>query len=404
MPPAPAQQQQQQYGAQNVPQNGPPSTSQVMEVPGTKPPGRLPAAPPLVAAPPEKKPVPGFFSKNSGAFKSLAKLIILAALGTGAYVGYSAYERRQPYEWSGSVEMQVVSVGSRVGGRVSKVLVREGQQVKPGDVLVVLEPGELAGKRNIAQADVEAAQAAADKLANGARAEEIAQGIAKLNVQRAMLAQWQGHTEHMTTEFKRTDNLFTQKAASAFERDTAFGEVKAGRGQVAIAEAGVREQEAALRLLTSGTRPEEFRAARAQLEVAKAKLALADAELEELNIRAPSKARVEAITVRPGDILRPDARAMSLLENGQLYVRIYVPETRLAKLAVGQEVPLSVDSFPKRTFRGRVEYINGIGEFTPRRLITTEERADEVFAARIALLEGESELKAGMAAFIHIAK
>lgn len=382
-----------------------------MEVPGgtqgnTRPPMRLPAhtSPMIAEAPEAAKPKPGFFARNKELLGKVAKLVVLAAVGGGAYVGYASYERRQPYEWSGSVEMQVVSVGSRVGGRVQKVLVREGQQVKPGDVLVILEPGELAGKRAIAQADVDAAQAAADKLSNGARAEEVAQGIARLNVSRATLNQWVGHTEHMTNEFKRTDNLFTQKAASAFERDTAFGEVKSGRGNIAIAAAAVREQEAALKLLTSGTRPEEFRAARAQLEVAKAKLALADAELEELNIRAPAKSRVEAITIRPGDILRPDAKALSLLENGQLYVRIYVPETRLAKLAVGQEVPLSVDSFPKRTFRGRVEHINGIGEFTPRRLITTEERADEVFAARIALLEGESELKAGMAAFIHVPK
>jgi multidrug resistance efflux pump len=361
-------------------------------------------APAPAPAPEAEKPKPGFWARNKAFFARAAKLCVLAAVGGGAYVAYASYERRQPYEWSGSVEMQVVSVGSRVGGRVQKVLVREGQQVKPGDILVVLEAGELGGKRAIAQADVDAAQAAADKLSNGARAEEVAQGIARLNVSRATLNQWVGHTEHMSGELKRTENLFNQKAASAFERDSALGEVKSGRGNIAIAAAAVREQEAALKLLTSGTRPEEFRAARAQLEVAKAKLALADAELEELNIRAPAKSRVEAITVRPGDILRPDAKAMSLLENGQLYVRIYVPETRLAKLAVGQEVPLSVDSFPKRTFRGRVEHINGIGEFTPRRLITTEERADEVFAARIALLEGESELKAGMAAFIHVPK
>src|SRR5262249_8377824 len=119
---------------------------------------------------------------------------------------------------------------------------------------------------------------------------------------------------------------------------------------------------------------------------------------------APSRARVEAIAVRPGDLLRADARAVTLLESTELYVRIYVPEPRLGNIHIGQEVPVSVDSFPNRTFRGRVEHINEVGEFTPRRLVTTEERADEVFAARIALLEGDSELKAGMAAFIHVKK
>jgi HlyD family secretion protein len=146
------------------------------------------------------------------------------------------------------------------------------------------------------------------------------------------------------------------------------------------------------------------RGARALVAIAKAKLAAVDGQLEELNIRAPKDARIEAIAVRPGDILRPDARAVTILEAGELYVRIYVPEPHLGRIKIGQQVPVSVDSFPKRRFNGRVEHINEVGEFTPRRLITTEERADEVFAARIALLEGEAELKAGMTAFIHVPK
>jgi multidrug resistance efflux pump len=179
---------------------------------------------------------------------------------------------------------------------------------------------------------------------------------------------------------------------------------RAAAASVGQAGARAREEEAALRLLTSGTRAEDLRAARAHLEVTLARLALANGQLEELNIRAPSRGRIEAIPVRPGDILRADVHAVSLLENGQLYVRIYVPEPKLGNIRVGQEVPVSVDSFPNRTFRGRIDHINEVGEFTPRRLITTEERADEVFAARVALLEGDAELKAGMAAFIHVKK
>ena len=73
--------------------------------------------------------------------------------------------------------------------------------------------------------------------------------------------------------------------------------------------------------------------------------------LDELAIRAPRAARVEALDLRPGDILAPNAPAARLLEPAELYVRIYVPETQIGHVHPGQEVPIFVDSFPGRSFR-----------------------------------------------------
>lgn len=142
--------------------------------------------------------------------------------------------------------------------------------------------------------------------------------------------------------------------------------------------------------------------------------------IDELTIRAPVAARIEALDLRPGDILAPNATAATLLEDEQLYVRIYVPETQIGHIQLDQEVPVSVDSFPSRTFRGVVEHVNDVGEYSPRNLQTADERANQVFAVRIGLREGRDEasaasgtnatapapdeLRAGMAAFIHVPK
>ncbi len=337
-------------------------------------------------------------------FGRVGKAAALAVIAGGAYLGYTIYQHRQPYEWSGSVEMRTVNVGSRSGGRVKSLLVREGQEVAPGDVLVVLEPGPLRAHKLIAEAEVHSAEAVTAKLENGARPEEVAQAMAKVAAARALAGQASGMATYESKELARTTALLSHGAVSAFDRDAVRSRAESANGSLAQAAARAKEEEAALRLLTSGTRLEDLRVARAQLEGAQARLALVNGQLEELNIRAPNRARVEAITVRPGDILRADARAVSLLEVGELYVRIYVPEPKLGNVRVGQEVPVSVDSFPHRTFRGRIDHINEVGEYTPNRLITTEERAEEFFAARVALLEGDTELKAGMAAFIHVKK
>jgi HlyD family secretion protein len=366
------------------------------------PPGQL--APRLEPEEVPREDAPRERGRVAAFFLGAAKVLALALVVAGAYTGYVVYERRQPYEWSGSVEMHTVGVGSRVGGRVKSVLVREGQAVVKGDVLVALEPGQLEAQKLIAESDVRSAEAIVIKLENGARPQEVAQAMARLAAAQAQASQASGLAEHAEKEFSRADTLVSTGALSPVEREAAQSRARAAKASTYHAFARAKEDEAALRLLTSGTRPEDLRIAHAQLDAARARLALINTQFEELSVRAPNPARVEVVAIRPGDLLRPDTRAVTLLEAGELYVRIYIPEPKLGLVRVGQEVPVSVDSFPHRNFRGRIEHINEVGEFTPRRLITTEERADEVFAARVALLEGDAELKAGMAAFIHVKK
>src|SRR5208282_746363 len=107
---------------------------------------------------------------------------------------------------------------------------------------------------------------------------------------------------------------------------------------------------------------EDVQLAHAQVTAARGKLDKIATEISELTITAPRPARVESLDLRPGDILGPNAPAATLLEDDQLYVRIYVPETRLGLVKLGQEVPVIVDSFPNRSFRGVIEHIAEVGE------------------------------------------
>jgi len=107
----------------------------------------------------------------------------------------------------------------------------------------------------------------------------------------------------------------------------------------------------------------------------------------------------EALFAKPGEFAIPAAK---LLEEGQLYVRIYVPETVLGHIALGQKVAIRVDSFPKETFPGVVQHINSVGEYSPRNLQTADERADQVFATRVGIESGVDRLRAGMAATIEV--
>src|SRR5262249_19787917 len=100
-----------------------------------------------------------------------------------------------------------------------------------------------------------------------------------------------------------------------------------------------------------------------------------------------------------------NATAAKLLEEDQLYVRIYVPETQLGHIRGGQTVPDIVDSFPDKSFPGKGEHINAVGEYSPRNLQPPDERAAQVFGTHLGLQpEGRTEIRAGMAAFIRVPK
>jgi multidrug resistance efflux pump len=372
--------------------------------------------------------------------KRLVPLALLVAIA-GGYVAYRRYLSHRPFEWAGTVEARAIAVGSRGGGRVAKVLVQEGDRVTAGQVLVELERGDLDAQRAIAVAQLAQAQAALDKLQKGARPEEIAQARARsdqaaaalsetlhgsrveeIGAAEARLAQAQAGVDKAQLDADRTRRLVVSRAVPAAEGDAAetalktavaqrdaqrqvFEQLRAGARAETKAQASARavEASAAAQLVTAGARVEDLQAAAAQVAAAKGRVEQLDVALGELSIKAPAGARVEALQLRPGDLLAPNAPAATLLEDGQLYVRLYVPETQIGRIRVGQELPITVDSFD-RSFRGKVEHINAQGEYSPRNLQTADERADQVFAARIGLVEGKDELRAGMAATVQVAR
>ncbi len=368
--------------------------------------------------------------------------LFVAAVAVAGYLAFRAYQATRPYEWSGTVEARTISIGSRTGGRVKEILAHEGDRLAAGQPLIALEPGDLEAQLLQAQAQLEQAQANLEKLEKGSRPEEIEEARAKARTAvaafeeakhgarseeiqgaQARLIALQVAVDKAQLDADRAHRLITSGAISQAESDNAdaalrgavaqrdnakesLDELENGERKEVIAQASARAQEAQAnaKLVVAGTRVEDLKAARATVEGAQGRLDQIRVMVDELVVKAPRPARVESLDLRPGDILAPNATAATLLEDDQLYVRIYVPETRIGRIQVGQEVPIKVDSFPGRSFKGVVEHINSVGEYSPRNLQTADERADQVFATRIGLREGRDDLRAGMAAFITVPK
>lgn len=274
---------------------------------------------------------------------------------------------------SGSIEARLVEVGSLVGGRVAEVRAEEGAEVAAGEVLVVLESAlidrQIEGQR-AAIAEAAAAVALADA---GPRSEARA---------RARIA-W----EAAKTDLGRVEPLFREGVVGRAEYDRAL-----------VQEATSRQswQEA-----DSGSRREDRAGARAALERQEAQLALLERQRQELTVTAPAAGRIESFDLRPGDLVAPNQPVATLLEPNELWVRVYVPETELGRVQVGQAARLRVDSFPQRDFAGRVVEIRHRAEYLPRNVQTFDQRADQVFGVKVAIAPAP-ELKPGMAAFVRL--
>ena len=354
-------------------------------------------------------------------------LVILVAVILGGTTVYATWFRRDnALEGSGTVEARDIRVGSKVGGRIDKVLVREGDRVEPGQTLIAFDDRELL-------ASLEQSRAAAEKARRGYRPEEIAEARAaaagakadyllRLNGYRKEdVAAAKSEVERATADevrarldFQRYDALAQKDLVSKQQRDTAEANWKMALAQqqnfqhkldelergyrpeeIASAEAHYHETLATLEKFERGNRPED-------VELAKAAYAYDEARFRERQVTAPSAAVVEVLDVRPGDIIAPNTPVATLLERDQIYVRIYIPETELGRVGAGQKAEVRVDSFPKTVFDGVVEQINQQAEFLPRNVQTREERVHQVFGVKIRINDPAGHVLAGMAADVKL--
>ncbi|MBI3882491.1 MAG: efflux RND transporter periplasmic adaptor subunit [Verrucomicrobia bacterium] len=301
--------------------------------------------------------------------KSFAPKLLAAALLSTllAACDWKPFAQRETLP-SGTIETDEAHVASRYGGRVEKIFAQEGDSLATGQSIVQLDAAELRARR-------EQMAALLAELEAGPRKEEIA----------AAKADWEAISAELElahADRKRSDELLARKTISETEHDRAVSRANALEKNVAAAKA--RHD-----LLLAGTRPERLAQARAQL-------AETDAQLREMTIAAPTNCVLEVLSVKPGDVLAPNREVATLLLTNHLWVRVFVPQSALGAIKLGDAAGVRADAFPGREFAGAVEQIGRAAEFTPRNVQTAAERIQQVFAVKVRMENPDGQLRAGM--------
>lgn len=282
-----------------------------------------------------------------------------------------------PIRLNGRIEAATVDLAAKVPGRVLDVKVREGDRVKAGDLLVTLDLGETALWVERDRDALGSAEARLKDLQAGSRVQELAAAEADLADKTAAV-------DLSRREVARQESLMAKKVGVPRDLDRA-------RTELSRAEAMQKASAERLGLAREGFRRYQTEQARADVRRAGTVLRQSETVVAEAGIHAPADGVILHRIAEPGLLLAGGQPAVTMAFADRLYVRTFVPETKLGRVRPGVPATVTVDAYPGRSFPGRVTEVSPLAEFTPKAVETREERVNLVYAAKVDLDRGWAE-------------
>jgi HlyD family secretion protein len=321
--------------------------------------------------------------------KRVIPIVILLAVAVAAGVYYYSQLAKMTapvnqLKLSGNIEAHESLVGFKVLGRIVELPVEEGQQVAQDALLARLDDADYKQRVRIDEATV------------GVRESNLALTLAGTRYQEVKAAQQtmidaEADLDEKKLDNERTQQLFAKDEVTAQERDQAATALK--RTEAIFKAAQQRYSEA-----VEGSRKEDINIARANLNEANAALGLSQVNLSYTELRAPSAGVVTVRQAELGEIVAPGSPVVTLADLDHIWLRAYISETDLGRIAWGQNVTITTDTYPGKQYHGCISFISSDAEFTPKSVQTTKERVTLVYRIKIDIDNFIHELKPGMPA------
>jgi len=286
----------------------------------------------------------------------------VAALAVGgAFAWWSAHRSVVPEGFAlanGRLESAEVHVATKLPGRITELLVREGDEVRAGQILARMDAATL---------NAELARAEAGVVEARARRAAAEAGVGQRMSECTLAHQ----------ELGRTEKLFERDVASARSLDiersraeTAHAVCSAAEAQVAHAKAGV--------------------------DAATAEVARIQADLSDTVLVAPRSGRIQHRLVEPGEVLAAGGRLFTLLDTSDMYMTVFLPAQEAGRIPIGAEARVVLDALPEMPLPARVTFVSEEAQFTPKQVETPSERQKLSFRVKAQLVDSSAdELKPG---------
>jgi len=300
----------------------------------------------------------------------------------------SGNDRNSMIEESGTVEATESVISSQVAGRIINIIKDEGSQVAAGDTIVIIDHEALDIQLKQMIANREIAKAQLDLLIIGARREDIFQAEQTLN-------QAEVNFDIAKSDKERMDNLFKVNTISQKQYEDATARFNITQAQLNAAKENFNK-------MKNIARPEEVIQARANYQKAEAAVESINKNIRDCYVTSPMNGFVIKKFVELGESVSMLSSLFKVADLSKVKVMIYVSETEIGKVKLGQKAEIKVDSFPEKAFEGKVIFISPEAEFTPKNIQTKDERTKLVFAVKIEIPNPQQELKTGLPADVKI--
>lgn len=311
--------------------------------------------------------------------------IVLAAFVLTLYIsGCGNGKDTNSISASGTIESVNVTISSKTSGTINKINFKEGDRVKKGDLLVEISHDLLDIQLRQSEAGVDLANAQLKLLRSGARREDIKQS-------EELVKQAKINMELARQDKERAEELYRQDATTKKLYDDAIG-----RYDLTVTQYNSTKEN--LAKVKTIIRPEEIEQAQANLKKAVSMVDLLKQNIEDCKVYAPSDGFVSKKFIEEGEnaVMGGSLLRLSNLETVNLV--IYIPETELANVKLGQEADITIDAFKDKNYKGKIIFISPEAEFTPKNIQTPDERTKLVFAIKIEIPNPQFELKPGLPA------
>jgi HlyD family secretion protein len=324
--------------------------------------------------------------------KRVIPLVVLLAIGgTVAYLHPQWFRKPAPenmLKLSGNIEAHESLVSFKVTGRIIELPADEGMAMKTGDLLARLDNDDYRQQVAVDDATVHLRHQQLSLALAGTRTQDI-------EASRLAVLDAQADLEEKRKDLARYQALYQKDEIPGQTRDQAAT-------NVARAQATVDRAQQTYNELVEGTRKEELAVDRANVHQSSQTVEMSRIRLAYTVLRAPFDGVVLVRQAELGEVVSPGTPIVTLADVDHLWVRVYVPETDLGKVHWGQAVNVHTDSFPDKTYPGRVSFISSEAEFTPKSVQTEKERVTLVYRVKVDMDNPRHELKPGMPADVYV--
>ncbi|ARU31504.1 hemolysin D [Sulfuriferula sp. AH1] len=324
--------------------------------------------------------------------KILIPILVVALIGVGGVSYWRTQHDRGIADTAltiyGNADVRQVQLAFNGSERIDRMLVQEGNPVKKGQLLAVLDTKRLEQNVAFRQSQVVAEQQALLRLQAGNRPEEIRK--AQADAEAAKI-----DADNAERTYQRLVELVKQRFIAKQQADNAQSAAEA-------AQARSNAAHEVWKLAILGPRKEDIAAAQAALQTNEASLAIARKDLADASLYAPSDGVIQDRILEPGDMASPQRPVYTLALTNPIWIRAYVSGSELGKVKPGMRASVSTDSFPGKYYDGWVGYVSPSAEFTPKSVETVEVRSNLVYQVRILTCNTQNELRLGMPATVTI--